>query len=185
MDVSGFCFCRCNTLQELLSLLNPPKNSHSTQRHIHMMSIKYIKHWRTHTSVLPVLKQFIEASLQGHSVWNRNCYLIWLQVLSPLYWRATIIHLLPTCITQHRGTSLYWQMVLVCLHLSGLKSCIKLYKKSIEVTTPVYSVTILIAIYIGIYSILSSVRQRGTTMTLQLCSCRSGKKLPWQIDLWI
>lgn len=131
----------------------------------------------THTPLSPALKQFIEASLQGHRVWNRNCYLIWLQVLSPLYWRATIIHLLPTCITQHRRTSLYWQMLLICLHFSGLKSCIKLYKKSIKVKTPVYSVTILIDIYIGTLS----VRQTGTTMTLQLCSCRSGKNY---LDRW-
>lgn len=39
------------------------------------------------------LKQFIEASLHGHSFWNSNCYLIRLQVLSPLHLRVTLAHL--------------------------------------------------------------------------------------------
>ncbi len=50
----------------------------------------------------PALKQFIEASLHGHSFWNSNCYLICLQVLSPLHLHLNLVHLLSTCIAQHR-----------------------------------------------------------------------------------
>lgn len=56
---------------------------------------------------VPALKQFIEASLHGHSFWNSNCYLIWLKVLSPLHLHATHIHLLSSCVAQHRHSALH------------------------------------------------------------------------------
>lgn len=60
------------------------------------------------TPKVPALKQFIEASLHGHSLWNSNCYLIWLQVLPPLHLRATLKRpfLHSTCVTQQSRSSL-------------------------------------------------------------------------------
>lgn len=60
------------------------------------------------TPALPAPKQFIEASLHGHSFWNSNCYMIWLQVLSPLHWRANLKRpfLRSTLSTQWRISSL-------------------------------------------------------------------------------
>lgn len=55
--------------------------------------------------LVPALKQFIEASLHGHSFWNSNCYLIQLKVVSPLHLRVTLKHLLSTCNAQHRHTT--------------------------------------------------------------------------------
>lgn len=70
-------------------------------RHMHASSSSHP------TPKVPALKQFIEASLHGHGFWNSNCYLIWLQVLSPLHLRATLkrpfLHC--TCVTQQSRSS--------------------------------------------------------------------------------
>lgn len=76
-----------------------PQNS--TKTHFHAAkTLKNMSHTHTPQPFLrppgapaPALKQFIEASLHGHSFWNSNCYLIWLQLLSPLRLRLTLVHL--------------------------------------------------------------------------------------------
>lgn len=110
-----------------------PRNSPVTHFHANKTPVheEYVTHMQarihTHTHACtpqpflrpprapaPALKQFIEASLHGHSFWNRNCYLIWLQVLSPLHLRLTLVHLLSTSYhtTQIQCTSLIIAIIL-------------------------------------------------------------------------